>query len=218
MKLSENTLNVLKNFAGINSGLVLLPGKKQRTTTEGSTILAEAELDEEFDTKFGIYDLNQFLGNVTTMNSPDLVFHKDKFITMTDDSMSLNYFGCDTDMVTAPKEDVQIELNKPDVSFVLTNTMLTKLLRVATMNKLPHISFIGIDGEIRVKAHERKNDTSNFAFSKVADYKGKPFTITFKCSNLLMLPDDYEVDVNLAGFARFTAKNKKIKYFIAMEA
>ena len=64
MKMNERTLTVLKNFASINSGVVLRPGLVQKTVSPESTILVEAHLEDDFTETFGIYDLNQFLGNV----------------------------------------------------------------------------------------------------------------------------------------------------------
>ena len=81
VKLSDYTLTVLKNFSTINSGLVLQPGTKQRTMSPEKTILVEVDLEDSFSHRFGIYDLVQFLGNVTTLNNPDLEF-SDKFATI----------------------------------------------------------------------------------------------------------------------------------------
>ena len=67
MKLNENTLSVLKNFSSINSGLVLQRGNVQKTISPEKSILVEAELEDVIPEQFGIYDLNQFLGNVTTL-------------------------------------------------------------------------------------------------------------------------------------------------------
>ena len=61
MKLSNETMNILKNFSTINSGLFFKSGKKISTVSPSKTILAEAVLTEEFPKDFGIYDLNNFL-------------------------------------------------------------------------------------------------------------------------------------------------------------
>jgi len=74
MNLNERTLSVLKNFATINSGIVIRKGNVQKTINPEQTILVEATLDDAFPETFGIYDLNQFLGNVTTLNNPSLSF------------------------------------------------------------------------------------------------------------------------------------------------
>jgi hypothetical protein len=74
MKLSESTLSILKNFSTINSGFIIRPGKLQKTLSTDKSIMAEVEFDDDFTTEFGIYDLNQFLGNVSALNNPDLEF------------------------------------------------------------------------------------------------------------------------------------------------
>ena len=61
MKLSEKTLTVLKNFAGINNSILVKQGTQLRTISVAKNILAEANIEEEFPRQFGVYDLNQFL-------------------------------------------------------------------------------------------------------------------------------------------------------------
>ena len=61
MKLSDSTLTVLKNFAGINNSILVKEGNQLRTISVMKNILAEAEIPEAFPRQFGSYDLNQFL-------------------------------------------------------------------------------------------------------------------------------------------------------------
>ena len=49
MKLSEKTVNLLKNFAGINQSILFKKGNKLRTMSVMKNILAEAEVEEEFE-------------------------------------------------------------------------------------------------------------------------------------------------------------------------
>ena len=48
MKLSDSTLTVLKNFAGINNSILVKEGKKLRTISVAKNILAEANITESF--------------------------------------------------------------------------------------------------------------------------------------------------------------------------
>jgi len=222
MKLSENTLAILKNFAQINSGLVLKSGNVQKTISPEMTILVEAEIDDAIPSTFGIYDLNQFLGNLTTLNDPDLEFD-DKSVLMSKDGIALKYYACSTNLITAPP-DKELAIKKVDVNFNLTHSNLQILLKLAAMNSLPNLSVIGKNGEIRLQTHEKTNDTSNFASVKVAEYAGEDFITSFKTENLKLVPDDYDVEIQFSedkkggGFSKFSAKNKKLKYFIALEA
>ena len=74
MKLSEKTLTVLKNFAGINNSILVKEGNKLRTMSVAKNILGEAQIEEDFPRQFGVYDLNQFLNGLSLHQDPDLDF------------------------------------------------------------------------------------------------------------------------------------------------
>lgn len=215
MKLSENTLSILKNFASINSSIVLKPGKFQRTMSVDKCVLAEVTLEEEIPTIFGIYDLPQFLGNLSAMDKPEIDI-QDSIAKIKDGVVNMNYYSCSPNLVTTPP-DKSLEIKQVDVAFKLTNEMLQKLLRLAAMNDLPHLTVVGKNGKLVIKAHERANDTSNSATIELGDYEGADFEKSFKAENLKMLPNDYDVSINLASFAMFENKAKNIRYFVSSE-
>jgi hypothetical protein len=220
MKLSENTLSVLKNFSAINSGLVLQKGNVQKTISPEKSILVEVELEDSLPEQFGIYDLNQFLGNISTLNNPELTF-SDNDVVMDDGEIKFNYYSCSVNLIVSPP-DKELNLKQTDVSFRLTNAVLNKLLRLASMNNLTHLSVVGKNGEIRLQTHEKANDTSNLASFKLNDYEGEDFCASFKVDNIKLIPGDYDVEMQLGAFEKFTAVSgifkDKIKYFIALES
>ena len=219
MKISENTLSVLKNFSAINSGLVLQKGNVQKTISPEKSILVEVEIEDAIPSQFGIYDLNQFLGNVSTLGNPDLSFTENS-VMMNDGDIAFNYYSCSPNLIVSPP-DKELKLKQTDVSFALTNAILTKLLRLASMNNLTHLSVVGKNGEIRLQTHEKANDTSNSASIKLNDYKGDDFMASFRVDNIKLVPGDYDVEIQLGAFAKFVATSgvfkDKIKYFIALE-
>ena len=157
MKLSDYTLTVLKNFSSINGGVVLEKGTTQKTISPEKSILVEAELEDKIPSKFGIYDLNQFLGNVTTLKNPELTFSKDH-VTLDDGEFSLTYLSCSANLIISPP-DKELVLKNVDCSFSLTNAVLQKLIKIATMNSLPNLTVVGENGELRLKIDEKANDT-----------------------------------------------------------
>ena len=215
MKLSENTLAVLKNFASINSGVVLSSGKAQRTISPEKSILVEATIDDDIPTQFGIYDLNQFLGNLTTLRNPELTFSKDG-VTLDDGELSFEYRACAANLIITPPEK-ELVLKNVDVKFSLPNDTLQKLIKVATMNSLPNLSVVGKNGQLLLKIHEKANDTSNSGTIKIGDYAGQDFTASFKTDNLKLLPNDYNVEIQKGAFAKFENASGTLKYFIALE-
>lgn len=215
MKLNEHTMNVLKNFATINPGVVLNPGKIQKTQSPGGEILAIAELDEITSNKFAIYDLNQFLGNVTTMSNPDISIKKN-VITIKDDVFEFNYHACTPSSVIHPP-DMEILLKNPDVSFELPHSTLTKLLRLASMNELHNLSIGSKNKKLHIQIHDMSKSNVNYASTEVGEYLGDDFIATFKTEYLKFIPDDYRVEMKLGKFARFYGKNKNIQYTVGIE-
>lgn len=215
MKFSDQTLAVLKNFASINSGVVLNAGKVQKTISPEKSILVEATLEDEIPSQFGIYDLNQFLGNVTTLRNPELTFSNEA-VKLDDGELSFDYHACSANLIITPPEK-ELVLKNVDVTFSLPNVTLQKLIKVATMNSLPNLSVVGKNGELLLKIHERANDTSNHGSIKIGDYAGQDFTASFKTDNLKLLPDDYIVGIQKGAFAKFVNVAGNLTYFIALE-
>ena len=179
------------------------------------SILVQASIDDDIPTSFGIYDLNQFLGNLTTLRNPELTFTKDA-VTLDDGELSFDYRACSANLIITPP-DKELVLKSVDVTFSLPNVTLQKLIKVATMNNLPNLSVVGKNGELLLKIHERANDTSNSGTIKIGDYAGKDFIATFKTDNLKLLPNDYTVEIQERAFAKFEDAAKTLKYFIALE-
>lgn len=216
MKLTENTLNTLKNFSNINESILIHAGTKQSTIDKDDAILAEAVIDVDFPVKFGIYDLRNFLMNVTTLNNPELKF-ADRYVDIDDGNISLRYFFSEPKLIYSPPEDSSPAMDNPDVTFVLTNANFQKLLRVSALNGLDILSVIGQNGEIMVQSRENKKDSSTTANMKIGDYTGRDFDISFKISNLRMIPNDYTVKINLEGYALFENSDNTLRYFVALE-
>lgn len=216
MKLSDFSLSVLKNFATINEGMVLQPGKTQSTVASDKSIFVEVNLEEQFPHEFGIYDLNQFIGNISTMGDTILDFDSE-YVTLSDGTILLKYYASKPALIRTPPKDKKIDLPKPDVSFDLDNASLSKLLKLANMNTLPHLTIEGKKGIISVKTHDKTNDTSNIVGYTIGKFTGEDFTATFKTESLKFIPDDYSVGIKTDAFARFVGKNHPIKYFVSMD-
>jgi hypothetical protein len=216
MKLSEQTLAVLKNFATINSGVVLKPGKVQKTISAEKSILVEAELEDITDHEFGIYDLNQFLGNIITLKNPNLDFGEQTVVMTDEDGTKMDYRACAAELVISPPTK-ELTLDSPDVVFDLSNSTFVKLMRLGAMNALPNLTIAGKDGELKASVHEKNNDTSNMASTTIGAWSGEDFTASFKTELLKMLPDDYKVEIKLGGFAKFSSTTKNLVYFISLE-
>lgn len=216
MQLSENTLNVLKNFASINSGVVLNAGKTQKTISPEKSILVEATIEDDIPSEFGIYDLNEFLGIFTFLKNPEITFGNNLVVLMDEGGFKFTYRGCSTNLIITPP-DKELVLKNITTKFSLANATSQKLIRIATLSGLPNLSVIGKDGDLLLKIHEKANDTSNDGIQKIGDYAGQDFVASFKTENLKFLPDDYNVEIQAGAFAKFVNVAGNLKYFIALE-
>ena len=61
MKISNETLSILKNFASINTNIIFKPGTTIATIANTSNIFAKATIKEDIPNQFAIYDLNSLL-------------------------------------------------------------------------------------------------------------------------------------------------------------
>ena len=215
MKLSDNTLTVLKNFAGINNSILVKEGKRLRTISVAKNILAEAEIKEDFPKDFAIYDLNQFLNGLSLHQDPDLDFKEDSYVTIREGKRRVKYFFADPNVIISPPEK-EINLPTQDVCFQLDSSTLEKLLKAAAVYQLPDLSAVGEAGVIKLVVRDKKNDTSN-EFAIVVGETDKEFSFNFKVENIKILPGTYEVVVSQKLLSRFTSKNHDLTYYIALE-
>jgi len=215
MKLSDSTLAVLKNFAGINNSILVKKGTQLRTISVAKNILAEAEIPEDFPRDVAIYDLNQFLNGLSLHQDPNLDFTEDSHITIKEGRRRVKYFYADPQVIIAPPEK-EINLPTQEVCFQLESSSLEKLVKAAAVYQLPDLSVIGENGEITMVVRDKKNDTSNEYAVNVGE-TDKEFEFNFKMENIKIIPGSYNVVMSSKLLSEFTNTQYNLKYFIALE-
>ena len=215
MKLSDNTISLLKNFSTINQSILFKQGNKLRTISVMKNILAEATITEELPQDFGIYDLGQFLNGMGLHQSPELDFTNDNHVVIKEGKMRSKFFFADPNVIITPPEK-PIELPSEDVTFELSTDQLDKLLKAASIYQLPDLSVVGENGAVKLLVRDKKNDTSN-SFSIAVGDTGSEFSFNFKVENIKILPGTYEIVVSQKLLSRFSAKNHDLTYWIALE-
>ena len=215
MKLSDNTLTILKNFAGINQSILVKTGNKLRTISVAKNILAEAIITEDFPKDFGIYDLNQFLNGLNLHTDPELDFTNDSHIVIREGKRRVKYFFADPAVIISPP-DKEITLPSEDVCFQLEHAHLDKLLNASSVYQLPDLSAVGEAGVIRLVVRDKKNDTSN-EYSIIVGETDQEFSFNFKVENIRIIPGVYDVVISTKLLSKFTNEKYNIQYFIALE-
>ena len=216
MKLSDKTINLLKNFSTINQSILFKQGTKLRTISVMKNILAEATIPEELPKDFGIYDLPQFLNSVVVLyNNPEFDFANENHVVIKEGRMKSKYFFADPSVIVTPP-DKRLELPTEDVTFEVSTEQLDKLLKAASLYQLSDLAVVGGDGGVKLLVRDKKNDASN-DFSIVVGETNDVFSFNFKVENIKILPGNYEVVVSRNLLSRFTSKNQDLTYYIALE-
>ena len=215
MKLTDSTLTVLKNFAGINNSILVKQGSKLRTISVAKNILAEADITEDFPKDVAIYDLNQFLNGLSLHQDPNLDFSEDSYLTIREGKRRVKYFYADPQVIISPPEK-EIALPSEDVCFQLESVTLEKLLKAAAVYQLPDLAAVGEAGVVKLVVRDKKNDTSN-EFAVVVGETDAEFTLNFKVENIKIIPGAYDVVISSKLLAKFTNSSYNLIYYIALE-
>jgi len=216
MKLSDKTINLLKNFSSINQSILIKEGDSIRTISVMKNILAEAKVPEEFPKDFGIYDLNQFLNAISSLHiNPELDFSNNEYLLIREGKKRNRFFFADPNVIVSPPEK-SITLPSEDVCFELDTQVLGTLMKAAAIYQVPDLSVIGEAGVVKLVVHDKKNDTSN-THEEIVGETNEDFCFNFKVENIKILPGTYEVVVSKKLLSRFESKNHELTYYIALE-
>ena len=217
MKISTKTLDVLKNFSEINQSIMINQGNKIKTVSALKNILAHAEVEEDFPQDFAIYQLNEFIGVLSTMNNPDLTFH-DKYVMLSQENGACTkYFYAEPSVVVSPEKD--INMPSEDINFTLLEKQYNDLLKMSSILQLNDILLKGCpkSNAIYLAVTNKKNDTSNDYSVQVGEGVSEPFKMYFKTENLKMVVGDYNVHISSKGISHFENMVTKLDYWIALE-
>lgn len=217
MEISTQTVNVLKNFASINSNIVIKPGNVLMTISEAKNVLAQATVTEQFDREVGIYDLQEYLNVLGLVDSPRVRFN-DNHMLIGDGSgrTTIKYFYSDPEMLTTPNKPITMPGN--DVWFTLDQGTLTSLKRAASAFGHTQLVIEPNDGSIKLSVVDPDNSTSNeYSIDVDGGYEEDTFKFVLNISNLKMVLDDYQVNISSKLISQFTGSQNNITYWVALE-
>ena len=141
MKLSDNTISVLKNYSTINQNLMINMGSTLSTMSAMKNIVAKATVEETFEQDVAIYDLNEFLACMSLFQNLDLDFQDDFVIMKGESNNSLKYWYSDPSVVTTVSK--AIEMPQCEVNFTLSTEQLSDITKAAATIGAPDMVLEG---------------------------------------------------------------------------
>jgi hypothetical protein len=218
MKLSDDTVQVLKNFSGINQSLQFKSGNTLKTISPLKTIFVEANVSENFPKEFALYDLNKLLAKVSLYKEAHLSFDDDKVNISTENKKKSDFIKyCSPKIIIVPPEKA-ITLGDPDCTFSISQEDLEWMKRSAGISGSPNFVFES-DGEtIHFIATDVKDDSADVSKIEIGAGDGTKFRVVMKVENFKLMEGSYDVSIAKKGLSCFKHKSVPVTYYVAIEA
>jgi len=222
MKISNDTVAVLKNLAAINQSIAIDAGSSRlHTVSNAEDLYASVVVPEVFPVSCSIYDLNQFISVMSLLDDPKFDFQANK-VTISEGTRKIRYMYADRAAIKTPKSDV-IRMPPSIVEASITSQHINELLKAAAVLQLPHIA-ISADLEINeVLAYvtDMRNPAHNefcVRLTPTSEMHGG-CTAVFRVDKLRVLPGTYTVSV-AKGIGRFSSPDNghgDVNYYIGCD-
>lgn len=213
MKISKSTIEILKNYAGINQNILIKKGNTLTTRTVAKNLFASAVVDTEFPQDFGIYNLSQFLGVLSLFSDPEVTL-SEKAMVISQGKNKVQYMFASPEVLDYPEK--AINMPSPDASFELTEENLKSLLKAGAVLSSTDLKISSDGTTIACTVLDPKNPSAN-TFSVEVGESDRSFDVFIKLENLKLITGKYEVSLSEKKIAHF--KNVSVDYnmYIANE-
>jgi autotransporter translocation and assembly factor TamB len=213
MKISKATLDVLKNYASINTNILVREGNTLATISTGKNIFSRTTVAETFDREFAIYDLNSLLALLTLMEDTEVEFGEGS-ITISKDRSQFEYYYADPSIVVAaPDKTIEVDNH---YSFNLSSQDVQMVMKAAAIVSAPMLSVVSKGGQVTLSVGDPSTPRSN-TFRNVIGDCDKEFDCRLAIENFKIIPGDYEVTLSQKKFMYLKHKNTDIQYWLALE-
>lgn len=216
MKLSRETIEVLKNFATINTNMVFIPGTTLKTISAIGNIYAVAEIEESFDTTFGIYDLTDFLNVHNITDNAELNIY-DKYMDMSWGSNNIKYLFTDPELID---EDTLKKLNR-NIKFtdsIIELNISSSVIKTASVLRSTNMAIICKDGVVKMKLMDKDNPLAN-SFEQVFEdvVCETNMEAYIDINSLKLINGEYSLQISSKGLSCFQNLDRPVKYYITLD-
>ena len=221
MKLSQNTITILKNFNSINQNIAIYPNKNYITTISDDSEFAKAMIDESFPHEICLYNLGELLNIANLTQNPDFIFTEKDVIVREEGAkrggVRIRYSN--KDKLNVPPDD---EIDFPDakVSCDVPWEKLNQVIKTAAILGLPNIQIEGNEEGISIRVFDRLViDGNKEGIIVISNEKQEsPFSLCFQVSRFKMLPNtNYTLNITDIG-VKWVSENGNYEYIMAAMA
>ena len=222
MRLSPETIELLRNFSAINNSIVISPGNILRTINSERNVFAKATVPETFPRDIPIYELRQFLSIFSLHKDADVDFSHEHYILVSQGHTKMKFYYADlfslTKNLNIPTQDYPFD--DVVISVTLESELIERVRKAANLYALTDLSLVGRDGMTELVVHN-KEDASSKSYNIEIGNTESEFTLNFVEKNIMILPGAYRLDIARFPGGRFASKfsnaNQELESVIALE-
>jgi hypothetical protein len=211
MKISPNTINILKNFSSINQNILIKSGGTLSTRTVAKNTFATAKVDTTFPRDVGIYNLQSFLGVLSLFSEPDVEFGE-KAMTISQGKNKVQYMYAEPEVLDYPEK--AINMPPIDAEFELTEENLKSLMKAGAVLSSTDLLVSGDGVTITCSTVDPKNSSAN-TFTVEVGETDKTFKAFIKLETLKLPMGSYKVGLSSKKIAKFENKDIDYNMFLA---
>jgi len=222
MKLTKQTIDAIQSFIGINNALILPKESDTLCVVSPSrTVIAKTKIDCEFPSTFRLSDASRFIKFATLEDGDVELKFKESAdgkavkATLKFPSGGTGIYHSAGERIVADHPDT-IDYDREDITFDITESIVNQVNKAAVVLGVRNISMIGDGEHIYIQVSDIDNKDGDTLKIKVGE-SDKKFTAIFMTTNFQIIPDNYEVVLDLGDKYLAHFKGVNTEYYIALE-
>lgn len=213
MKISENTLQILKWLSTINSGIKIDVGNKLYSKFEANSMCAMVEVEENFPHEFITANLSKFLAIIDLFEEPDFEF-SDEYVLISSNNgkNKVMFYQSRPELVNQPNKVPRVQ-TEVALEFKLTSDNLKKLFKACSVMNVSDIRLTAKNGIITMSVMNKAVKTGD-TFDVIIGECNPDLDLTYfyKKQNLKLIADySYDVEVYPVGLTKFSCSDSPFK-------
>ena len=222
MKLSKETISILKNYSKINQSILIDSGNKLKTVSVNKTMMGNATVEETFPVKFGLYDLQGFLSTMTLFSEPELEFGSKSVIISDGADSNIEYFYTDESLIVSTDKEIVLSDGDVVLEFKMKQSAFDMVSNASSVLGLEYVLWTVKDGKIVLSVVDANGDNNNSFTTVVGEASDQEGKIYLKSENLKFMEGDYTIRVGKLGgktpVMEVINDNIDLSYFVALDS
>lgn len=216
--MKARTLEILKNFSGINKSILIREGNVLRTMNPERTVFANAIVEDNFPREFGVFDLSQLLSAWSLINEPDVSYEEDHILLTKAEGTEIKlFYASPRHIKSAPNKEIALPTTL--LSFELKKETLLEMLKASAILKLTNL-YVTTSSVICKNpdgtGNEYRCPINEFVISPDLDEEeAEDLQYVIDINAIRLIPDDYDVIVTEIAI-RFKSKSGNLEYFVLL--